>query len=183
MHHILRTIGHSTRSIEEFIALLQAHGIRVLADVRSIPYSRRNPQFSTAALRESLREAGLEYRHLPALGGRRNARPDSVNLGWRSAGFRGYADYMQTDPFWRAIEELMRAADPSPTAIMCAEAVPWRCHRSLIADAFVSRGWTVRNILTNEKAELHTLTPFAKLDQGMLTYPAPDRSDQPSRLF
>ncbi len=126
MARSLWTIGHSTRRIEEFIELLQVRGIRLLVDVRTLPYSRRNPQFNTGALAESLVKADLQYQHLPALGGRRKSRSDSVNLGWRSAGFRGYADYMQTDEFWRALEELMAYGKKRPTAIMCAEAVPWR---------------------------------------------------------
>lgn len=183
MARSLWTIGHSTRPIEEFIELLQARGIRLLVDVRTIPYSRRNPQFNTAALAESLVQAGLQYLHLPTLGGRRKSRPDSGNLGWRNVGFRGYADYMQTDIFWGALEELMVHGKKSPTAIMCAEAVPWRCHRSLIADALVSRGWTVRHILTTVEAQPHQLTPFAKLENGTLTYPKPIATDATSRLF
>ena len=183
MARSLWTIGHSTRPIEEFIELLQAHGIRLLVDVRTLPYSRRNPQFNTGALAESLVKAGLQYQHLPALGGRRKSRPDSVNLGWRNASFRGYADYMQTDEFWRALEELMAYGKKRPTAIMCAEAVPWRCHRSLIADALVSRGWTVRHILSTAEAQPHQLTSFVNIQNGVLTYPEPN--DQPSipRLF
>ena len=183
MSSFLCTVGHSTRSIEDFIQLLQAHGIRVLVDVRAIPYSRRNPQFNSEALATSLARAGLRYCPIAALGGRRKSRKDSTNLGWRSPGFRGYADYMQTGPFREALEGLMVRAQAEPTAIMCAEAVPWRCHRSLIADALVSRGWTVRHILTTAKADQHALTSFAKLQNGTLTYPAPDASVQASSLF
>lgn len=183
MSQLLWTVGHSTRPIAEFIELLQAHGIQLLVDVRTIPYSRRNPQFNTDTLADSLVKASLQHQHLPALGGRRRSRPDSVNLGWRSAGFRGYADYMQTAPFWQSLEELMKLATATTTAIMCAEAVPWRCHRSLIADALVSRGWTVRHILTSAKADPHTLTPFAKLENGRLTYPKPTTSEPTPPLF
>jgi len=183
MAGFLWTIGHSTRPIEEFIELLQAHGVQLLVDVRTIPYSRRNPQFNTGALAESLLRAGLRYQHLPTLGGRRKSRPDSVNLGWRNVGFRGYADYMQTNEFLRALEELMAYGKERATAIMCAEAVPWRCHRSLIADALVSRGWTVRHILTTAEAQPHQLTPFAKLENGTLTYPEPTEQSFTPRLF
>jgi uncharacterized protein (DUF488 family) len=174
------TIGHSTRSIDEFVELLTAHGIQLLVDVRTIPYSRRNPQFNTNTLAERLTKVNLQYHHLPALGGRRKPRPDSVNMGWRNASFRGYADYMQTEAFGRGLEELMKLSQASPISIMCAEAVPWECHRSLISDALVSRGWTVRHILAQNKADAHTLTPFATIENGALTYP--DRIDPgPSR--
>jgi len=155
----------------------------LLVDVRRYPASRRHPQFNEAALAESLKAEGIAYQYLPDLGGRRSAHPNSVNLGWRSAGFRGYADYMQTGEFWSALEELMAYGKKGPAAIMCAEVLPWRCHRSLIADALVSRGWTVRHILSTAEAESHQLTAFAKTQNGRLTYPEP--SDQPStpRLF
>ena len=176
------TIGHSTRPLEEFLGLLRAHTIQVLADVRTTPYSRRNPQFNQTLLAASLKDAGFAYRHLPELGGRRKSRPDSVNTGWRNASFRGYADYMQTQAFSGALEELMADGKDRPTAIMCAEAVPWRCHRSLISDALVSRGWTVWHILTAAKPDEHQLTSFAVVDQGALTYPAPSQESAP-RLF
>jgi len=175
---LLWTVGHSTRSIDELIDLLRAYAIALLVDVRRYPASRRHPQFNEAALAESLKARGIAYQHLPELGGRRSAHPNSVNLGWRSAGFRGYADYMQTDEFWRALEELVAYGKKQPTAIMCAEAVPWRCHRSLIADALVSRSWTVRHILSTAEAQPHKLTPFAKVEIGVLTYP--ESTDQPS---
>ncbi|MGH7430147.1 MAG: DUF488 family protein, partial [Candidatus Methylomirabilaceae bacterium] len=167
----LWTIGHSTRPIEAFIELLQAHDIQLLVDVRTLPYSRRNPQFNTGVLAESLVNAGLQYHHLPALGGRRKSRPDSMNRGWRSAGFRGYADYMQTDEFRGGLEELMATGRKRRTAFMCAEAVPWRCHRSLIADALVSRGWQVRHILSKAEAPPHQITPFARIEHNTLIYP------------
>jgi uncharacterized protein (DUF488 family) len=183
MPQILWTIGHSTRPIEEFIELLQAHDIQLLGDVRTIPYSRRNPQFNTDALAESLVKAGLEYHHLPALGGRRKSQPDSVNRGWRSAGFRGYADYMQTDEFRGGLEELMASGRQRRTAIMCAEAVPWRCHRSLIADALVSRGWQVQHILSTAEAPPHQITPFARIENDTLTYPEQTSQEPTPRLF
>jgi len=183
MSHLLWTIGHSTRPIEAFIELLQTHDIHLLEDVRTIPYSRRNPQFHTDALAESLVRAGLQYQHLPTLGGRRKSRPDSVNRGWRNAGFRGYADYMQTDTFWGALEELMAYGTSAPTAIMCAEAVPWRCHRSLVADALVTRGWTVRHILSGAEAPPHQITPFARIMNDTLTYPEQTSQEPTPRLF
>ena len=180
---VMWTIGHSTRPIDEFMGLLQTHGIHLLTDVRITPYSRRNPQFHSDALAKSLADAGIQYRHMPALGGRRKRRPDSMNVGWRNEGFRGYADYMQTRAFWDALEKLIASGRQLPVAIMCAEAVPWRCHRTLIADALVSRGWTVRHILSASSLQTHTLTSFAKLDEGRLTYPAEDPSDSTLPLF
>lgn len=180
---VLWTIGHSTRPIEEFIGLLLMHGIQVLADVRTIPFSRRNPQFKQEALAQSLRKAGLQYRHMPGLGGRRKSRPDSINVGWRNQGFRGYADYMQTGEFRDALEMLMFVGQSLPTAVMCAEAVPWRCHRTLISDALVSRGWTVQHIIAAGSLTIHTLTPFAKPDAGRLTYPSEIPSGSTLRLF
>ena len=177
------TIGHSTRPIHEFIALLHAHAINLLIDVRTVPRSRHNPQFNTEALAVSLKTSGLSYLHMPALGGLRKARKDSINDGWRNASFRGYADYMQTDEFWDALQELMTHGQQGPIAIMCAEAVPWRCHRSLIADALASRGWTVRHILSPVKAEEHRLTPFAVIDGNRLVYPQPVDPFAPLRLF
>lgn len=177
------TIGHSTRPIAEFIALLRAHGINLLIDVRTVPRSRHNPQFNTEALAESLRGAGLGSIHMPALGGLRKARKDSINDGWRNASFRGYADYMQTPEFCEALEVLMSTSRLQPTAIMCAEAVPWRCHRSLIADALAVRGWTIRHILSPVKADEHRLTPFAVIDGTRLTYPPPIDPLAPPRLF
>lgn len=172
------TLGHSTRPIDEFIALLRAHQIRLLVDVRTVPRSRHNPQFNTDTLAQSLRDAGLRYRHLSALGGLRKPKKDSINDGWRNASFRGYADYMQTDEFLNALDVLMTESQLQPTAIMCAEAVPWRCHRSLIADALVIRGWDSRHIMSETKADPHQLTSFARLEKGSLTYPKP--TDSPS---
>ena len=172
------TLGHSTRPIDEFIGLLRAHQIRLLVDVRTVPRSRYNPQFNTDTLAQSLLDAGLRHRHLPELGGLRKPKKDSVNDGWRNASFRGYADYMQTDEFVKALEELMLESRLQPTAIMCAEAVPWRCHRSLIADALVIRGWDSLHIMSETKADPHQLTSFAHLEKGSLTYPKP--TDLPS---
>jgi uncharacterized protein (DUF488 family) len=172
------TIGHSTRPIGEFIDCLRAHEIRLLVDVRTIPRSRHNPQFNTERLAESLKDAGLSSLHMPALGGLRTARKDSINNGWRNASFRGYADYMQTAEFWNALKELMMQSRQGPSAMMCAEAVPWRCHRSLIADALVSRGWDVRHIMSPDTATSHILTSFAHFEKGTLTYPNP--TDPPS---
>ena len=165
------TVGHSTHPIEEFISILQAHGIRRLVDVRTIPKSRRNPQFSQENLPASLHAAGIEYFHLPGLGGLRHARKDSLNTGWRNASFRGYADYMQTPEFGENLAHLVELAAVAPTAIMCAEAVPWRCHRSLIADALTARGIEVKDILSETSRKPHALTPFAKLEEGKVTYP------------
>jgi hypothetical protein len=132
---IVLTIGHSTRAIEEFISLLQAHAVSRVADVRTVPRSRHNPQFDQDSLPNSLKKAGLGYVHMPGLGGLRHTKRDSLNVGWRNPSFRGYADYMQTPEFEQSLEELIQLAKQERIAIMCAEAVPWRCHRSLIADA------------------------------------------------
>jgi uncharacterized protein (DUF488 family) len=165
------TVGHSNRSIEAFLALLRAHAVNLLVDVRTMPRSRHNPQFNRDALPPVLVLAGIEYLHMPGLGGLRHPRPDSSNTGWRNASFRGYADYMETPEFEGNLAELQRAANGRNTAIMCAEAVPWRCHRSLIADALTVRGVPVGHILSERKAEPHRLTSFARLDAGKLTYP------------
>jgi len=177
---VLFTIGHSTHSIEEFLALLNAQGIRHLIDVRSIPKSRHVPQFNSDALASSLYSAGIQYTHLKSLGGRRHSGKNSINTGWRNTSFRGYADYMATPQFAEGLAELIRIADTTCTAIMCAEAVPWRCHRSLIADALILKGWEVRDILTAAPAAEHKLTPFLKVVSGQPTYPDPN---QPASLF
>ncbi len=168
----LWTIGHSTRPIAKFIALLQAHGIRQLVDVRTIPRSWHNPQFNQDQLPESLEPAGIRYLHLPDLGGLRHARRDSVNTAWRNKSFRGFADYMQTPEFEVALNELMRLARSRRTAIMCAEAVPWRCHRSLIADALLVRGFNVEEITSETATRPHTLTPWSCVVGQHITYPA-----------
>jgi uncharacterized protein (DUF488 family) len=165
------TIGHSTRAIDEFIAMLHAHGIRQLMDVRTIPRSRHNPQFGRENLPGSLAAAGIRYEHMPGLGGLRHAQPGSINTGWRNASFRGFADYMQTPAFQDSLQKLLDAAAGAPTAIMCAEAVPWRCHRSLIGDALLARGIDVRDILSATQCKPHALTPFARVDGSAVTYP------------
>ena len=180
MSFSLWTLGHSTKPIDEFIGLLLAHQISLLIDVRTVPRSRYNPQFNRDTLAQSLRDAGLQYRHLPELGGLRKPKKDSLNDGWRNASFRGYADYMQTEIFHEAIDALMASSRQEQTTVMCAEAVPWRCHRSLIADALVSCGWDVRHIMSPEKATPHVLTSFAYFKMGRLTYQKPTDS---SSLF
>lgn len=173
----LFTIGHSTRSLEEFASILQDHGVCTLVDVRTIPRSRRVPQFNAQTLGRDLAGWGIEYVPLPALGGLRKPRKDSINLGWRNASFRGYADYMQTPAFRAGLEQLIHIASAKPAAIMCAEAVPWRCHRSLIADAMVARGWRVIDLMGRNSARPHELTDFAKVDGAKVTYPGSDRSE------
>jgi uncharacterized protein (DUF488 family) len=179
--HALFTIGHSTHPIEEFIGLLMAHEIEEIADVRSIPKSRHTPQFNIDVIEKSLRGAGVRYTHIAKLGGRRHTRKDSINTGWRNASFRGYADYMATQQFAEGLEELIRIAGERRTAMMCAEAVPWRCHRSLIADAMTVNGWEVRDIISPAPAMVHELTKFLKVEVGRLTYPMTE--DDAPRLF
>jgi len=176
------TVGHSTRPLEELVAILRAFDVRVLADIRTIPRSRHNPQFEGAALAASLRARHLRYAHVPELGGLRKPRADSENAGWRNASFRGYADYMQTSGFALGLEKLRALAqgvDDGPVAIMCAEAVPWRCHRSLVADALSVRGARVEHATSPTHASPHHLTPFAVVDGERITYPpeatAPER--------
>jgi uncharacterized protein (DUF488 family) len=166
------TVGHSTRPIASFIALLEAYGIRQLVDIRTIPRSRHNPQFNAEALAEALSERGIRYVSCPALGGLRHARRDSPNDGWRNESFRGYADYMQTDAFGDALTTLIAVSRSQPTAIMCAEAVPWRCHRSLVADALLVRGIEIVDILSESDWRSHKLTPFARVDGAAITYPS-----------
>jgi uncharacterized protein (DUF488 family) len=168
----VHTVGHSTHPIEQFIGILQAHGIRRLVDVRTIPKSRRNPQFNKESLSASLPAAGIEYLHLPGLGGLRHPRKDSTNTAWRNASFRGYADYMQTPEFAENLDHLVELAAQAPTAIMCAEAVPWRCHRSLIADALAARGISVIEILSATKSQPHAITSFAHVEGQQVTYPS-----------
>jgi uncharacterized protein (DUF488 family) len=170
---LIFTIGHSTRSRDEFVALLRAHGVREIVDVRSIPMSRHNPQFNTDALKQYLKQKHIRYKHLKKLGGLRHAKKDSTNLGWRNASFRGFADYMSTKDFSAGLTALTKIAGQRTTAIMCAEAVPWRCHRSLIADALIKKGWNVRDIMSRTNATRHKLTPFLKIKKGQITYPKP----------
>ena len=169
---VVLTIGHSTRTLDEFIALLKAHAVSLVVDVRTIPRSRHNPQFDGDSLPESLKKADLGYVHLPGLGGLRRAKPNSVNVGWRNASFRGYADYMQTPEFEKQVEELIQLAKEHRIALMCAEAVPWRCHRSLIGDALTVRGIRTEDIMSLKLRRLHTLTPFAQVGGSTVTYPA-----------
>ena len=168
----IATVGHSTHPIGDFIGILEAHGIRQLVDVRTMPRSRRVPQFNKENLSAALPPAGIIYRHMPGLGGLRHAKRDSSNTGWRNASFRGFADYMQTPEFRENLEKLIEFAGQGSTAIMCAEAVPWRCHRSLIADALMARGIPVSEILSAKQSRPHTLTPFAQLHGSEVTYPA-----------
>ncbi|MDE2150521.1 MAG: DUF488 domain-containing protein [Gammaproteobacteria bacterium] len=165
------TLGHSTRPLAEFVALFKSYDILRLADVRSIPRSRKNPQFNIDTLPAALAATGIEYMHFKDLGGLRHPRKDSPNDGWRNASFRGFADHMQTAIFAHALEGLIQLARLKPTAIMCAEAVPWRCHRSLIADTLTVRGVEVYHIVSAHKAELHRLTPFARVEETRITYP------------
>jgi len=171
---IVLTIGHSTRTLKEFICLLHAHGVRRLVDVRTVPRSLHNPQFNKTSLPDSLNKAGLAYVHMPGLGGLRRAKRDSINVGWRNASFRGYADYMQTPEFDKSLEELIRLANQDRIALMCAEAVPWRCHRSLIADALLVRGIRTEEIVSRTRRQVHRLTPFAKVRRTKITYPTAD---------
>lgn len=167
------TIGHSTRTWPEFLALLREHGVELLADVRHFPGSERVPWTNRGALAGALEEAGLAYEDFVDLGGYRTPRPDSPNLGWRNPGFRGYADHMATAPFAAALDRLLLEARARKAAILCAEAVPWRCHRGLLSDALLARGARVVHILGPGSTEDHRLTPFAKIHSGRVTYPAP----------
>ena len=169
---VIFTVGHSTRSFEELVAILRAHGVKRLVDVRRIPRSRHNPQFNRETLQKALHHRRLNYRHMKALSGLRHASPNSINIGWRNASFRGFADYMQTPAFREGLERLVEMAVRQPTAIMCAEAVPWRCHRSLSADALIARGYEVRDIMSAASAKPHILNPMARVHGQQVTYPA-----------
>ena len=168
---VIFTIGHSTRPIEEFIRLLKAHGVQRLIDVRTIPRSRHNPQFSREQLSPALHRARLHYRHLPGLGGLRRPAPDSPNTAWRNTSFRGYADHMQTAEFRTSLERCLAFARQERVALMCAEAVPWRCHRSLIADALLVRGIEAQEIVSATRTRPHALTPWATVKGTRVTYP------------
>ena len=171
------TIGHSTRNIDAFISLLEENGIKLLADVRSLPGSKRYPQFNKETLAESLNAHGIRYEHFPELGGRRKSEPDSRNTAWRNASFRGYADYMETEEFHKGVERLLAlAGEAGPAAIMCAEAVWWRCHRSLISDYLKARGIDVMHILDANKVEPHPFTSAARIVNGELSYAAKSKS-------
>jgi uncharacterized protein (DUF488 family) len=170
----MMTIGHSNRPMEELLEMLKAHEVDFLADVRTMPRSKHNPQFNKEAMPKPLALAGIEYIHMPGLGGLRHARQDSVNTGWRNLSFRGYADYMQTAEFERNLEELLRLSEGRRATVMCAESVPWRCHRSLIADALTVRGVAVRHIMSATRADSHRLTSFARVVSARVTYPPTD---------
>jgi len=174
------TIGHSTRTLEELLDLLRSFGVAQLIDVRIAPGSRRHPHFAKDALAQTLAAVPIGYVHLKNLGGRRSPRPDSPHVGWRNEGFRGYADYMDTPVFQQALDEVIALAATETVVLMCAEAVPWRCHRSLIADALMAvHGMEVRHILSATKLQKHELTPFALFENGRLTYPEPNASGRP----
>jgi uncharacterized protein (DUF488 family) len=170
------TVGHSTRTLQDFIHLLQAHGVTRVVDVRTIPRSRHNPQFNADVLPGSLQEAGIGCTHLSELGGLRHTTRNSQNLGWRNASFRGFADYMQTPDFEKGLAELIRLAQKERIAVMCAEAVPWTCHRSLISDALLVRGIRAEHIMSATNSRPHTLTPFAKVKGTRILYPAPEQT-------
>lgn len=169
---LICTIGHSNRSIEEFIGLLQQNGIACLLEIRTVPKSRHNPQFCQDELAASLSAAGIEYRYLRGLGGLRHAKKDSINAGWHNLSFRGYADYMQTDEFASNVETVIELGQQKACVLMCAEAVPWRCHRSLVGDALLVRGIRVEDIIDKRQRHPHKLTPFAQVEGLQITYPA-----------
>jgi uncharacterized protein (DUF488 family) len=169
------TIGHSNRTWKNFRDLLRAHRVKRVIDVRSIPRSRHNPQFNRATLSKKLRAARIGYVHLRKLGDLRHARRDSPNMGWRNASFRGFADYMQTSDFEVGLHRLMKLAGQKQSAIMCAEAVPWQCHRSLIADALTVRGIRVDDIISMKRSQVHSLIPFARVQGHRITYPVGHR--------
>lgn len=171
----LYTVGHSNRSEETFLDLLSEHGIERLVDVRRFPGSKRHPQFNQGVLREALAEHDVHYRHLEALGGYRDSRPDSPNTAWKREGFRAYADHLNSEAGQNALCRLNEWAEAERTAVMCAEAVPWRCHRQLIADAFTARDWTVIHVLDENRTEVHELRREAvALEDGRVIYPGPD---------
>lgn len=165
------TIGHSTHPLDEFVGILAAHGVTLLADVRTVPRSRHNPQFNRESLPAALETAGIGYVHLKGLGGLRHTTAASPNTGWRNASFRGYADYMLTEEFAAELAHLVALARGARLTVMCAEAVPWRCHRSLIADALTVRGVTVEHITSRTHRQPHRLTPFARVEGVRITYP------------
>lgn len=168
---LIYTIGHSTRSIEEFVAILRVYKIQMILDIRTIPKSRHNPQFNGDQLGEALKNNKIGYQHLGSLGGLRHPKKDSENLGWKNASFRGYADYMQTLEFSKALKVLKEIVKKKTVAVMCAEAVPWRCHRSLVSDALTKQNFKVIHILSAKSSYVHKLTPFLKVRSGKLSYP------------
>src|SRR5450759_2727779 len=169
--HDVFTIGHSTRTLDAFISLLQAHSVTMVVDIRTVPRSRHNPQFNNETLPGNLRTAGIGYTHMLGLGGLRHARKDSPNMGWHNLSFRGFADYMQTEEFEKNLQELIHLAESEQIALMCAEALPWRCHRSLIADALWVRDIRVEHIICLLYTSPHTLTPFGQINGLTITYP------------
>jgi uncharacterized protein (DUF488 family) len=171
MARTIYTIGHSTRKLEDFETLLEDFGVALLIDIRTVPRSRHVPHFNSGKLSRALARKKIEYRHLKLLGGLRKPAKESINLAWRNLSFRGYADYMQSEDFQAGLAELESLAAKKKSAIMCAEAVPWRCHRSLVADALTVRGWQVRHILSTASQQIHQLTPFAAVDGEVVTYP------------
>ena len=169
---VVFTIGHSTRSLDDFLRLQQLHQVEVVVDVRTVPRSRRNPQFNQETLPAALQAAGIGYLHMPGLGGLRHPRPGSRNDAWRNASFRGYADYMQTAEFEENLGRLMELTSTLRIALMCAEAVPWRCHRSLIADALLVRGIQVDHLMSGTRSQPHRLTPWSRVEGTRISYPA-----------
>ena len=172
--HRLFTIGHGTHPLDGFVAILQSFGINLVVDVRTIPRSRHNPQFNKDTLPDNLSPQEIEYRHWPGLGGLRKTRPDSINSGWRNASFRGFADYMQKDDFESNLKDLIETASGHVLVLMCAETLPWRCHRSLIADALLVRGIPVTHILKIGSSQEHRITSFARVHGTTVTYPEPE---------
>jgi uncharacterized protein (DUF488 family) len=172
------SVGHSNRTLKAFLRLLRAHSVKRIVDVRSIPRSRHNPQFNRETLPAKLRAAGIGYVYLRKLGGLRHPRPDSQNLAWRNASFRGYADYMNTTEFEEGLTRLLKLAQEKRCALMCAEAVPWRCHRSLIADVLLVRGASIEHIMSEKRRQTHSLTPFARVERKRVTYPTEDTSQR-----
>jgi uncharacterized protein (DUF488 family) len=169
---VVLTIGHSTRTLEDFISLLREYNVQRVVDIRTIPRSRHNPQFNREELPNSLKATGIGYVHMSGLGGLRHSVPDSQNKGWQNLSFRGFADYMQKEEFEKSLQELIELAKTERLALMCAEAVPWRCHRSLIADALSVRGIGVKHILSSTSLRSHKITPWAKIDGTRITYPS-----------
>ena len=168
---LILTIGHSTRTLDDFIGILRAHGVARLVDIRTIPRSRHNPQFNQETLFEGLKESAIDYALMKQLGGLRHPTPDSVNMGWRNSSFRGFADYMQTDEFTEGVDQLIGLAQSVQACIMCAEVLPWRCHRWLTADALTIRGIPVEHIMTIKKRTKHSLTIWAHIEGTQITYP------------
>ncbi|HEX5538242.1 MAG TPA: DUF488 domain-containing protein [Methylophilaceae bacterium] len=173
----VNTIGHSTRPLQEFVELLQGHKVKRLIDVRTVPRSRHNPQYNRETLPASLQNFNISYSHFPGLGGLRPKHKQSINMGWRNASFRAYADYMQTEEFSESLDGMLQIAAQEQVALMCAEAVPWRCHRSLVADALLVRGIDAFEIINPARSQLHKLTPFAQVQGTVITYPTAEPSN------